>query len=325
MSTKIPVGAVIARTYGFAFGNFINNLGATWIPQAILLAGNYFLVTRYSGVMKRLVTIAPVSADATQNDAAVQAAAMQNLHEFVAIAPMLGLVYLIAVLCSCAMFVGITKEALGARTGSAFLQNPLGAATWRVLGALVLYLLLMIALYIAFVILVAGGAAATVVVGSTAGKAGLGLAVALVAIAFGLGLVYVAVRAGYLIAPAVVAEHRVTLAAGWRLARGNFWRIVVVCLAVILPVIVAELAWLSTIMGSVPMPPMHPGMTPQEFQAWSQQFNVQMLVALESLFRRWWYIVFPAFVLVSTLLNGLFAGASAFSYRALSGDGEATA
>jgi hypothetical protein len=316
MTTKIPVGAVIARTYGFAVGNFINNLGETWIPQAALLAADYFLLPRYLGVMRQFVPAA-VSTNPAQNAAAAQAAAMHNLQLFASAAPAFSLLYLIAIICTCAMFVGITKEALGVRTGSPFLQNPIGAPTWRFLGALVLYALLIFAIYIAVFIVGVVGAMSAVAVGSAGTKAIAALVLGLVAIVLVLGFIYVGARAGFLIAPAVVAEKRVTLATGWRLARGNFWRIVAVSLAVFLPVVVVELVAFSFLLGTQ-LPPMHAGTSPQDIQAWSQQLNGQMLDLMGNMFQRWWYVTFPIMVVITTVLYGLLAGVSAFSYRALS-------
>ncbi len=47
MAEKIPVGGTIARAYGFAFGNIVNNLGMIWIPVVILWAAAYFLQAPY--------------------------------------------------------------------------------------------------------------------------------------------------------------------------------------------------------------------------------------------------------------------------------------
>jgi hypothetical protein len=320
MSKKIPVGAVIARTYGFAFENFINNLGATWIPQAIVLAADFLLLPRYFNAIGHFV---PVAANA-QNTAAAQAATMQNLQTLAALGPLFGLLYLVAILCICAMFVGVTKEALGVRTGSSFLQNPFGAATWRFLGAILLFILLMIALYIAFAVAGVTIGMAAVAASSAGAKAALGLVAGLGAIVVGLGFIYVSVRMGFLIAPAVVAEQRVTLATGWRLARGNFWRIVVVWLAIVLPLLLLEIGAFAALMGGHQMPPLRAGASPQEIQAWSQQFTSQLFGSMETVFRRWWFVTFPILVVLNTFLYGLFAGSSAFSYRALAGEKDPT-
>ena len=47
MTNKIPVGRTIAHSYGFAFGNIVNNLGAIWMPVAILYALYFLFAKRY--------------------------------------------------------------------------------------------------------------------------------------------------------------------------------------------------------------------------------------------------------------------------------------
>ena len=51
MTGKIPVGATIARAYGFAFGNIVNNLGMIWIPVAILYGLLFYFHSAYMNAM----------------------------------------------------------------------------------------------------------------------------------------------------------------------------------------------------------------------------------------------------------------------------------
>ncbi len=318
MTTKIPVGATIERAYGFALRNFINNLGATWIPQAILLASGYFISPYYTATLRKMAG-APAILTNGQGGAAAGAAMAQNVQAFIAAGPYFALLTAISLVCTAAMVVGLTREALGIRKGSPFLQNPLGLATWRMIGAFILFVLLAIAVYVAFLMLTLSAALlpVTLAKGAPAMKAVAGIAAFVIILASLCAFFYIPVRAGFLIAPAVVAENRVTL--GWRLTRGNFWRIVVVGIAILLPFIAMEIALLTTLTGAQLLPPMHPGVTPEETRAWSQQLNAR-LYAYADAFRAYWYVTYPVAVVVTTVLYGLVAGGSAFAYRALVGE-----
>ncbi len=54
------------------------------------------------------------------------------------------------------------------------------------------------------------------------------------------------------------------------------------------------------------------GVTPEELSAFSQHQR-QMMVN----FQNWWFITYPLGSLATVIFYGLFAGASAFAYRAL--------
>jgi hypothetical protein len=58
---KIPVGATVARAYGFAFGNIVNNLGAIWIPATILYVLTFLFRDRYINATFDLMTRDPQS------------------------------------------------------------------------------------------------------------------------------------------------------------------------------------------------------------------------------------------------------------------------
>ena len=51
MAHKVPVGGTIAHAYGFAFGNIVNNLGAMWIPAAIMYAIAFVFRTTYTNTI----------------------------------------------------------------------------------------------------------------------------------------------------------------------------------------------------------------------------------------------------------------------------------
>src|ERR1700755_2149910 len=137
MANKIPVGSTISHAYGFAFGNIVNNLGAIWIPVAILWVLTYFFQQDYW------------NAAIVMGDPRTMVQAMPTMAAAVAV---------VFVLIT-AQIASLTKEALGLRTGSAFLQFPFGGDTWRLIGSYLLFFLVISLIYllIAIVAAVLGG------------------------------------------------------------------------------------------------------------------------------------------------------------------------
>jgi hypothetical protein len=290
MAHKVPVGGTITHAYRFAFGNILNNLGAMWIPAVILYATNFVLSAFYRNVI--------LSAGNPQ-------VALAGLYLFI--------IMIVFGILSAAQIGGITKEALGLRTGNAWLQFPFGAVTWRLVGAYLLYFVVLIVLYIGvFVVslLFAGIAAGAAATGSTNWLLpGAGIVAVILKILMLCALLYVATRLSFLLGPVVVAEHKISLIRAWELSKGNFWQIFAVMLAIIVPLLVLEAAGLWALFGSSLIPPSDPGVTPEELSAFHQH-QFQMLVNLQ----RWLSLAYP---LVGVIFYGLFAGANAFAYRTL--------
>ena len=298
MAHKVPVGGTIAHAYGFAFSNILNNLGAIWIPAVILYAIMFVFRASYANTLLSMSTNP-------------QAALAGLQYMFVGM-----IVFGVLIV---AQIAGLTKEALGLRTGNAWLQFPFGAATWRLLGAYLLYLIVMIVLYIGvfvasllFAGIFAGVAGAGAGGGARGAIAGLGIAAVVFVLFVFCAFVYIATRLSFLLAPVVVAEHKISLIRSWELTKGNFWRIFVVFLAMIIPLFVLEFVVLWAVYGSSLIPPMHPGVTPEELNAFNQH---QRQVIANS--QNWWFITYPLGLLVTVIFYGIFTGASAFAYRAL--------
>lgn len=291
MAGKIPVGGTIARAYGFAFGNIVNNLGAIWIPIVIIWA----LLFLFRGPYLAAMTSAG-------NPQAVMRAAPFFLGMFA-----------VSIVLVAAMMAGITKEALGLRTGSAFLQNPFGGATWRVLGSYVLFILVMLVLYILFVIasLVVAGVTGVAVGGMSKGGSALPMAVGLIAgVIFVIGFcafVFVAVRLSFLLVPVAVAE-RVSLTRAWQLTKGNFWRILAIMIVLVLPLFVLEVVLLGFLLGGN-MAAFGPNPAPEQIEA----MNRQMISGMQ----RYWYIYQTCGLVISLIFYGMFSGAASYAYRAV--------
>jgi hypothetical protein len=296
MAHKIPVGGTITHAYGFAFSNILNNLGAMWIPAAIMYAIMFVFRGSYANTVLSM---------STNPQAAL--AGLQFLF--------IGMI-VFGILIA-AQIAGITKEALGLRTGNAWLQFPFGAATWRLIGAYLLYFIVLIVLYIGvFVVSLLFAGIAAGVAGTSGGNRGMLAGAGIAAVIFVLfvccAFIYIATRLSFLLAPVVIAEHKISLFRSWELTKGNFWRIFVVFLAIIIPLFVLEFAVLGAIYGSSLIPPIHPGVTPEELNAFSQHQRQMMANS-----QNWWFITYPLGLLVSVIFYGIFTGASAFAYRAV--------
>lgn len=326
MANKIPVGTTIARTYGFAFGNFFTNLGAVWIPFALIMVSSYFLTPHYVTAFAHFPELPQPRPGAAPVMAAVQTVLQSDLKIMGAVAPYLITAFAISFVSVAAMFAALTREALGIRQGSLLLSFPFGAACWRLIGAYLLVVLVFIGLYLGMALTLVIMGVLVTIVGGMMGRVAAGLG----AIVFGLGaLVAVAafilasVRLSFLVAPVVVAENRISLGRSWELTRGNFWRIVAIVLSVLIPLFVFELVLIVFLFDQQILPPIHSGMTPHELETWSQGLRGLSARMIERE-HQFWYIYYPAFLVVGVVLYGLLAGLPAFAYRALvSGQGRA--
>jgi hypothetical protein len=300
MANKVPVGATLARAYGFAFGNILNNLGAIWIPVAILYGLLIVFGKPYSAAMMTMVSRDP--------------------QAILRLMPYMFLGYAFLFILVTAQIAALTKEALGLRKGSAWLQFPFGASTWRLLLAYLALFLVTIILYIACLLVVAilGGVAGFVAsrqpgVVSPAVMAGL---VILLVIATLCALFYSILRLSFLMAPVAVAEGRRTLQRSWELTHGNFWRIFIVLLAILVPFILLEIAYFYWMFGPGFLSSGLSARSPDAIAAWREQ---EQAIVMHSMQRsqQYWFIVYPVGLAVALILYGMLAGASAFAYRVL--------
>ena len=314
MADKIPVGRTITQTYSFAFGGFFNNLSATWIPQVPIFAAGYFIGPLYSSSLLQIQRVPPGSVQSAAGAAALQ----NNMRVLGAALPYLLLVMGISFICVSAIAAALTRDALASQRRRSFIEFPFQAPVLRLMGAYLLTLLALIALYLgtALVSGLAAGLVGVLLLAGSSGRALVGIAtLVLVTIVF-CAVIYVWVRLSFLITPAVVSEERITLMKGWRLTRGNFWRIIAAGLAVWLPVFLVYGAVLGIAMNNLGLPTAHPGMTPAEVAAWSQQINGRVMGLVET-YRRLWFVTYPIAIIVSTVIYGLAFGLSAFAYRGL--------
>ena len=291
MAGKVPVGGTLAHAYSFAFGNIVNNLGLIWIPVAILWTAAYFLQAPYLRASMASAGPSPSAA----------LAALPMLTAFLAV----------NAIVQSAQIASLNKEALGLRTGNAFLQFPFGPATWRVLGAFALYFIVMIIIYIGLSLasILTAGLSTALLAKSGAVGAVIG---ATILLGFLGALLYVGTRLSFFLVPVAIVERRVSLIRAWQLTGGNFWRIFFVLLVLFVPFLILELYYLFKLLGPF-FQSLHANMTPQELRAWQQHF----VSGTTGFSQRWWFVTYPVGVLVTLILYGMYAGASAHAYRAV--------
>ena len=284
---KIPVSRTIAYAYSFTFGHLGTIIGLIWIPMVLATALGFFVMSGY---------LDSFSAALAQNNPTIAGQAALLLFAYI----------FVALLLYAMMYVAVTRQALGLRIGGAIAHFELGPAVWRMFGAMLGVFLILMLFYILVLGVGLGGLAAVGGMGNSPTAGGIALGLGLLVFAGVCALIYVAARMLFLLAPVVVVEERIGIARAWELTGGNFWRITLVWLATLLPIIlitgIAEALILGpdtvTSSGSVV-----PTMAEQAARLHEMGAHLPALSGLG--------------FLLSPFLTGLMLGASAFAYRAL--------
>lgn len=292
--SKIPVGQTIRFAYTFTFGEIGTIIGLIWIPTLINAVATFFALRAYYATL----------ADSFESGMPPAGAGL-GLPVLVAF---------LAMLMVAMIGVSITQQALGLRQGPAFAHISLGSMEWRAFGGFFgLYLLFVLFIVIFALMVGATAAASATAVQSNPGWAAAAGVGVVIAVALGICLVaYMVVRLSFLLVPSVVDGGEFGLTRSWQLTHGNFWRIVAVALATLLPIFLIFAAIEMIILGPGFFIPdvKHAGDTAAALrnmvsQMRAMQDNMPLLMGL-------------SFV-VSPLLYGLMFSASAFAYRSLSG------
>jgi hypothetical protein len=249
--SKIPVGETISAAYEFTFSNFLSVFGIAWLPYllfAVVVGGSVFLL---APDLPRLMTqdqFDPMS--------------------FVALRHVIGVFWLASLIVGAIVAVGIQRKALGLHPGPVFFYFSLGEPVWRMIFARFLA-----ALVIILVGLLTAGAGVAVwfAAGNFLPAYAVPVRVSAIIVAV-LWLIYMIVRLSFFLPSVVVAEGRLGLGRSWMLGGGNFWRIVVVFVAVLAPVAIAFGMVRAMLLGSF-LPPMMFTHAPanQDFHAVMQQ------------------------------------------------------
>jgi hypothetical protein len=211
------------------------------------------------------------------------------------------------------ILVAVTREALGLREGPAYFYFSLDAAFWTLLASLLLRSIIFAAALFALILGGAALAAGAVVAGGTAGAAVAGL---ILTVLWLVAFPYVAFRLWFFAVPLAVAEQRIGIGRGWQLAKGNFWRMFVVSLALMIPIMIVYVVALQLLLGDefFPRLDVEPGPDAQaamqaQMQAWQARFAERMQAI--------WYILYPLGMVLGVLFYGVSTAAVAYAYRAL--------
>lgn len=299
---KVPVGKTIAFSYGFTFGNIGAIIGQIWLPMLLLTLGGFFVISPYYESFSQAV--------AQDNSALVEQAAVTLL-----------MYSLVALILYAMIYVSLTRQALGLTHSSSFFHFSLGAAEWRMYGAI---LALALAMLVITVLIVLSAALLGSVVTAVLGAAGMAPEVAsmakgatpkvispaiatvgaLISAFIVCVTIYVFVRLFFVLAPVTVAEEQISLGRGWQLTAKNFWRIFLVLLATVGPIVLLIMVAEAVIVGpDAMMSGADAGFAATAARMEKMRPHLPMLYGL-------------SFVL-SPFLFGLLLSASAFAYRAL--------
>jgi hypothetical protein len=162
------------------------------------------------------------------------------------------------------MTAPVVRQALGERRGGAFIHFGAGATEFRLFGANLAFVLMMLTVVVIAWIgilaaaLVAGfvrRAVGALTVEGTPWATILSRSMIAFVLAVLAALVFVLVKLAFLIAPVTVAERRIDLARGWMLTEGNFWRILIVMLATGIPMALISLGLQWAVLGLHAMMP----------------------------------------------------------------------
>jgi len=283
---KLPVGRTIEAAYRFALKQFFAVLAIIWFPYLVVIA----IVAALGMAM------APGLLQAAKADT-LPLSAIPGLVG-------LGLLLVLGLLVAGAMArVGLMRRALGMQTGWVFIYFSFAAPVWRMLGAMIL------AMFIVIGIVVAGAAAVGVVWGITHALLSAivsGIATGIAAVVAVLVYFYSVVRLVFFLPAVVVAEEQIGIGRAWALGGGNFWRIIIVILAIFIPVLILFGA-IGAVLGT---PMIAPAAEPATVHEAIKHAIDQLAAAINPL-------TIPFEIAYITVLTGLGSGAVAGAYRAI--------
>lgn len=297
---KVPVFATVARAYGFTFGQFGTIVGLIWLPTALLVGLQYYVLVRYlNGFL------------AAQSEG--------NLYELTRASGLRYGAMIVGLVLQAILVTPVMRQALGLRSGAAFVRFEVGPTVLRVFGAMAaLTLVLIVIEYITIipgVILMAVIVAAAKSMGAVQGVPALkiaGFVILGIFLVLACGLVFLAVRLSFVVVPATVAERRIDLIRAWRLTGGNFWRIGTILIATFLPLM---LLYFGLIWAALGFPMFHP-LSPALLASWKSAPTKALVWIIGAVMSRMPY-VFGVTFLLAPLSVGLSTGASAAAYLAL--------
>jgi hypothetical protein len=286
---KIPVGATVTHAYRFVFANALTVLKAVWLPLLAQLAVILLLTKRMALFL-----------------AAMQARDPSAATLF---GPLLLLFPLVLVFFF-AQFTAATEVAFG-RPPQSWVAFHFDKPMWRLMGRF-LAALLIIALtaYVGGVVLVLISYGLDLLLKSAPALRLLLLLVAvLLSAAYFCGVALLLMRFLFLLGPVSISEQR-GLARAWTLSAGNFWRALLVTLAILIPVMVVNYAYIFSLAG---LPPVMPNASKETKEAAEMAWRISEL----NLMAERWYFTLPLTGLLMLFQFGVGCAAQAFAYRVL--------
>ena len=290
---KIPLEDTLVGAYRFLFTNIISIIGTVWLPFVLL-------VTITGGLL-----YVSVPHDWLQGHFPHFGTPREMVLTLLPIIRLEPVFLLLALIVGAMVMVGLMRHSLGLKQGTTFVYFSLGGPVWRLMAAYVLSALIMIVviavLVTAVVLFCVFG------MPKMAHVPGVLVAVLLGVAAFCIYF-YTAFRLFFFLPAVVVAEGKIGIGRSWELGGGNFWRIFLIVLLIVIPVgfiasIVMQITVLPPVMAVITKMP--PGQAGEHVHAMLQAF----------------WPVLPAIVAVTLVerlvLAGLFAGAVGTAYKAV--------
>jgi len=297
---EIPVGATVAHAYRFAFFDFPKILGLIWLPAVLISVISIYPMRRLINIFETL---------STEQSAAA-------LHQAWILIPFLILGFILY----CSQIASIVQLALQPARQQVLYHISLGKTVWRLIGAFLLVILVYLGAWLASMLV---GILVSLLFSPFVTAANLKIALAITSLIAGV-LVYgafiaVTVRPVFLMAPVVIAEQKISIGRAWSLSRGNFWRLMLIFVAVFLPFWLIQRLLLVAFLPKNVMLAAPPGAS-QEVKAavlanvmnWAAQMLGTML--------HYWYITYPLGLVWMVIYLGTIFGAQTFAYRALTED-----
>jgi len=279
---KLPVGEAIRFAYHFTFGQLGTIIGLVWIPLVVIAVLQFLPYGMGDATLTR------------EADPAAYGSAQLRAIIFL---------FVIVLMYAC-LFVSVTQQALGLRKGGAVYHFALGRTELRMWGALLLLGAILFMLFAAIGLLTFVGAVAA---GKAFAPALAGPVMSALLFIGACALIYVAVRLGFLLAPATVVEKKLGFESSWKLSHGNFWRISLAAFVVTLPIAILVFAAQYALMGRELVAIMDPGTSFATF-----------MTRLKVVIGRHAPELIGVNLIVAPFVYGLFLSTAAFAYRTLS-------
>jgi hypothetical protein len=310
---KIPLERTVESTYRFAFTNLLSVFGVMWLPGLIFVGLVGAIMWMVWPDFQGLLTLNLSSGWPRHLEDFSRDDLMRILRVVADVVSFTGLIVLVAIVFRAMITVGVLEKALGKREGPVFVYFSFGAPVWRLIGALMVVFFLIIPC-----LLLATGIVAAAAIWAAAHYAAgiLGLVKFVVGAASVLWLIYAFVRLAFFLPAVVVAEERIGIARAWELGGGNFWRIIGLMLAVLIP--------LSIVFGVLGRAVFGSAFIDLQLAVWHHTISPRdAIVAFVHMVRTLWPYAAVFFVLHATVRTALGLGAMASAYKAVAAPGTA--